>query len=59
MGKGKYLKEIAEDFGVDRKTMREWLRPFKKRFRKGKRRLYTENEIKIIYDCIEKNEDEI
>lgn len=46
------LSTLAEKYGIDRNTMREWIKPFKHKLSSGNWRTIRPHDLKVILECL-------
>jgi transposase-like protein len=61
-GKVKTLKQIAQEYGVHRNTLKKWIAPIEEYLNLGGRRILLKWQVEKIYDLLdrpEENQDEL
>jgi hypothetical protein len=46
------LKQLAKQYKVDKRTLIDWLKPFKERVGERTGRIYTPKQVGIIFECL-------
>jgi DNA-binding CsgD family transcriptional regulator len=54
--KVKTLKQISEEYGVHRNTLKNWIRPIQTKLKLGNRRTLLRWQVDLIYELLDKPE---
>jgi DNA-binding CsgD family transcriptional regulator len=54
--KVKTLKQISEEYGVHRNTLKKWISPIQSKLKLGNRRILLGWQVDLIYDLLDKPE---